>query len=56
MFHKQLDTKEGRVGKGPYHTMDLDQLVRKTGVPVEIVIKVIHFLMPTTTCVPAVPS
>ena len=45
MFHKQLDTKEARVGKGPYHTMDLDQLVKKTGVPVEIVIKVTHILM-----------
>ena len=41
MFQKQLDTKEGRVGKErPYETMDLDELVKKTGVPVEIVIKV----------------
>ena len=40
MFQKQLDTKEGRVGKGLYQTLDLDELVKKTGVPVEIVTKV----------------
>ena len=41
MFQQQLDAKEGRKGKDrPYESMDLDTLVSKMGVPIEIVIKV----------------
>ena len=47
MFQKQLDGKEGRKGKDrPYESMDLDTLVTKMGVPIEIVIKVtIHLVL-----------